>query len=165
MIVGDQVDVEATELQMKKYYSPRSNRRSQVANLGADNAELSESAPNKMSAPSTAKDRPDAGRAADVSLTIDSGACDLAAILLRHLPLTPVRAIVSEWVQAQRLAWTGRPIGPPGLAAGRWPKPPAKCAGWWSHPAFKSHALSDLSWAEAVETAAEWRRARGLVDP
>ena len=157
-MVGNRVDMEASELIMRQYYAPGRHRRYPHGNRGADTAELSETSPDKSSAP-------DAGRVEDVAAAIDCGAHLMAEMALRHMPLPTAKAFVAEWTQRQRLEWTGAPNGPPGMAADYWPAPPATCVGWWSHKLFKTRAVSELDWAEAVETAAEWRRARGLVDP
>ena len=102
--------------------------------------------------------------AANTSAAIEAGAYDLAALLLRHLPLLLTRDLVAEWLAVQRAGWVGAPADGPEAVCDieAWPVP-AGYDGWRQHPLFTSDPR--IAWPEAEAEAAAWRAERGLATP
>ncbi|HQT86361.1 MULTISPECIES: hypothetical protein [Acidiphilium] len=84
----------------------------------------------------------------DIAWAIDSGAFDLAALLLPATPIDRVKAIVAEWVAAQRRAWVGGKGLPASEADCGWPSPPPGFTRWSDHPLFTEGSVSDADWIE-----------------
>ena len=155
VIVGNQIDFEATERRLKTESSFRSKRVKPATATDVNSAALNvkraeyangsvyDDSPANLPSP-----------VVDVSVAIYGGGFDLARLLLsRRMPIAEVKAIVDSWIREQLDSWLGGP-GLPDGAGEDWPDPPLGFDGWHEHPLFTDASLPDHEWAELIAEAA-----------
>ena len=83
------------------------------------------------------------------------GACDMAELMLRHLPMKVVRPLVEEFVMRARRGATEMLDDEM--------RPPAGYARWADHPAFTGPAMFEEEWEDAAQVAAASGQAGGAA--
>ena len=176
-MVGDLVDVRATQAYFAKYATHNARGAHRPVTVSRQPSINSVKVTHQVDGPQVDVDGPAAANYADiidpvmaeicpealtVSTELDTGASDLAYLLVRHLPLSLARQMVDEWLAVRRAGCVGGPGGPrePLCVTEDWPSPPTGL--WRDHPWFTRPPIPADEWTVAVQEAAAWREEQGL---